>query len=869
MIPRLPRWLLHAITPFDDRAAIIGDLDEEFRLRSAESVPRARRWYWRQALASLPSAARLRWQRAALFTDLGGDFRRAGRVLRHHPGFAAAAIATMALGAGVTSGVVSIVEAILVRPLPYPNASRILTIQEHDGTRQGRNVSWRDFVELSTSLRSFDAIGGYTGASRTLTGMGAAERIQAVEVTSRFFDVLGIAPAIGRPFTDADTVPGSAPVVILTDQSWRRRFGGNPAAVGQPITLSGVTHTIVGVLPAGFLFPPRGESEFWLPLRPSTAQVQRPYLHFMSVIGSRRAAVSVPVALDELRTKARAWNESGDAWHRTTGLGAVGMRDEMVAGVRPALMVLLGAALLVLIASAVNVSGLVLARASARSREVSVRTALGASRWRLTRALLVEAFCIAACGAAAGLALGSWAVTSFGATVPARFRAVLPYADQLSLSPIAAAVSAAVTIGAVLVAALVPVFGAGRPANPLSQGHRTTAGRAEVRLRAALVGAQIALAVLLLAGATLIGRSVVKLGRISPGFAIDGLIAGRINFPSGKYDADGAFAATADRLLERIRAVPGVSGAEVINQAPLAGRSNTGDFAIVGRASTPSSDPLIRDVTPGYFALMGIPILAGRGIEPSDKPGATRVVVINQTLARVAFGDTPPIGQRIRFDFFPGRPEWTIVGIVGDEQFDGLDKPMSGVVYFPFAQDPAGSFTIVTRAAAPETLVPSLRAAVAAVDPDLPFYGVQTLARAAADSNAMFLRRLVMRLLGWFAFAALLLAAIGVYGVLAEAMTARTKEIGLRLALGATRGDIARLALAAGLAPAAAGVGCGLLLSALSAPAMRSLLFGIGAFDAPSLAAVAAIVVVVAAGACAVPTLRAMGVPVASALRQE
>ena len=664
-------------------------------------------------------------------------------------------------------------------------------------------------------------------------------------------------------------VRGGTPVVILTDQSWQRRFGGNPSALGQSMMLSGVSHTIVGVLPRGFVFPPRGDPELWVPLRPSVPQEQRPYLHFMDLIGARRADVTMAAALEELRAKARGWNASGDGWHRTTGLGAIGMRDDMVTSVRPALLVLLGAALLVLIASAVNVSGLVLARASARAREVSVRAALGASRWRLMRALLVEALCIASCGAAAGLVLGSWAVSSFGATVPLRFRAVLPYADQLSLSPVAAGVSAVVTILAVFLAALAPAFGTGRPTNPLSLSNRTTAGHAEVRLRATLVAAQIALAVLLLAGAALIGRSVVKLGRVSPGFAIDGLVAGRINLPAGKYDADGATTAAVDRILERIRAVPGVSGAEAINQAPLGGRNNTGDFSIVGRASTPSSDPLIRDVTPGYFRLMGIPVVEGRGIEPSDTPGAPRVVVINQALARVAFAGEPPIGQRIRFEFFQGRPEWTIVGIVGDEQFDGLDKPMSGVVYFPFAQDPEGSFTVIARAAAPDALAPSLRAAVATVDPELPMYGVQALARTAADSNAMFLRRLVTRLLGWFAFAALLLAGIGVYGVLAEAMTARTKEIGLRLALGATRADIARLALVAGLAPAAAGVVAGLLLSALSAPAMRSLLFGVGAFDVPSLTAVCAGVIMVAAAACAVPTLRAIGVPVASALRQE
>lgn len=863
--PRLPRWLLRRAAPPEDRAALIGDLDEEFRSRAT----RPRLWYWRQALVSIPSAFRLRWQRAAPANDLPGDFRRALRMIRRQPAFAGAAIATMALGAGITTAVVSIAEALLVRPLPYENAGRVLVIKEHDLTRQGRGFSWADFLELSQGLPTLSAIAGHSGSSRTLTGLGPAERLPAIEITPAFFDVIGVRPALGRAFTGADTASGAERVVMLSDAAWRRRFNGDPAAIGRTMTLSGVRHAIVGVLPRGFVFPPRGNPELWLPMRPSRAQQDRPYLHFLDIVAARRPDVTLAAVTDDLGRQSRAWNQSGHGWHASTSLGAVPLRTDMTASVRPALFVMLGAALLVLLASAVNVTGLILARASARTRELGVRTALGASRWRIARQLGVEALCIAAAGSALGLLLGYWAVRMFAATTPARFRALLPYADQLGVSVPAAAFSVAVTVLAVVAAGLVPAFRAGRPSNPLAPGSRSTAGRAEMRLRRTLVAAQIALAAVLLMGAALIGRSVLNLTRVSPGFDIDGLVAGRVNLPPGRDKGPEAIVRAAERILESVRAIPGIDGAEAINQLPLTGRSNTGDFSIVGRATTPSSDPLIRDVTPGYFRLMGIPIVEGRGILPSDTLQAPRVVVINQALARIAFAGQRAIGQRIVFQFFTGQPEWTIVGIAGDEQFEALDRPMSAVVYFPFAQDPEAGFNIVVRAPAPESVMPAMRAAVAAVDPELPLYGLQTLARTAADSNAMFLRSLVTRLLALFALAALLLAGVGVYGVLAEAIGARAKEIGLRLALGATRGRIARDVVVTGLAPALAGLLAGIGGAAAAAPFVRSLLFGVAPFDPLSFAGVAALLAAVALLACGLPAWRAVRVPVATALRQE
>jgi putative ABC transport system permease protein len=867
--PRIPRTLVRWLAAREDRAVIVGDLDEEFAQRARASPGRAQAWYWAQALASLPAALLSRWRRAAPFVDLGGDIRRALRVLRREPGFAAAAIVTMALGAGMTTGVVSVVEAILLRPLPYGNGDRIYAIRESDAVRSGTTVSWWDFIDLSERLRTFSAIAGYSGGSRTLTGVGAAERLVAIEVTPRFFEVLGVMPALGRGFNPSDAVRGAAPVVVLSDGAWRRRLGADPAAVGRTIVLGGQAHTIVGVLPRTFVFPPRGDPELWLPLRPSPPQESRRYLHFLDVIGSRRPDVSAQAAAEDVRAAAIAWNGGGDAWHASTGLRAVALRDDMVAGVRPALLVLLGAALLVLLAAATNVSGLVLARASGRAREVGVRAALGATTLRLVRQLVIEAMCLGAAGSALGLLLGAWGVSTFAAITPTRFRAVLPYADNLSVSPRAAAVSLILTGIAVVAASIVPAFRSARHTNVLVTGVRATAGRAETRLRGALVAAQIALAVVLLAGTALLGRSVVKLTKVSTGFQIAGLVAGRLNFPPGRYEKPEAMVAAVDRVLDSVRAAPSVLGAEAINQLPLTGLGNSGDFSIVGRASTPSSNPLIRDVTPGYFALMGIPLMEGRRIEPSDTRGAPHVVVVNRTLARYYFPDGDAIGHRIVFEFFEGRPQWTIVGVVGDERFGDLDRAMSPVVYFPFAQDPEGSFSLVVRAAAPETAGEALRAAVAAMEPELPLYGLRTLERTAAESNAMFLRAIVTRLLAWFSLAALILGAVGVYGVLSEAMTARTREIGVRMALGATRGGIARLVFAAGAMPALIGLAAGAALTAAAAPALRSLLFGVTLLDIPSMAAVAGLLGAVTLVACALPAWRAVRVPVTTALRSE
>ena len=873
--PRLPRWVIARLAPRADRDIILGDLDEEFRRRTAQSGRSAGAWYWAQAAASIPSALRLRWHRAALFANLDADVRYAARCARRHRAFTAAVVLTIALGEGTATAVLSVIEAVLIRPLPFANADRIVMLQEFDpargGAGTGSGVSWADFVDLSARTRSFAVIAGWDGASRILTGNGPPERLSALAVTARFFDAVGVAPALGRAFTDADTAPAAEPVVMLTHTAWTRRFAADPSIVGRAIHLGGRPTTVVGVLPQTFRFGVRPDTELWLPLRPAKAQLERPEQHWFDLIGALRPGVTRAQADEEVRAIAAGWKQA-HPWHVTAGLRVISLRDDLVAGVRPALLVLAGAALLVLLAAAVSVSALIVSRAAGRSRELAVRVSLGATRMRIARQMLIESLCLAVMGILPGLLLGMWAVRVFAAGVPDRYRLRLPYLDQLSVSPVAAAGAVLLTTVAIVCAGLAPAFSSRRSmgVHTLVTGLRATGSHAETRLRRVLVATQIALAVALLASAALIGRSVLKLTRVSPGFETTRLLVGLVGLPAARYPTPEATAAAIERILDRVRAIPGVSGAETIDQLPLTGTGNNAAFSIAGQpAAGKRAETLIRTVTPGYFRLMGIPIVTGRTFASSDTPSAPRVVVVNDTLARRYFPGGA-LGQRIVFELFDGKPVWTIAGVVGDVQFNDVDKPVAPAVYFPYGQNVSGGVSLVVRTAIPpEQVAPGVRAAVAAVDPEVPVAALRSMERSVADSGPVFIRLFVTRLLAWFSFATLILAGVGVYGTLAESIAAKTREIGVRAALGATRGDIARRVVASGIAPAAWGLAGGAVVVVLAAPAVRSLLFGITALDPVALASVAAVVGAVALLASAVPAWRAVRLPVTTALRHD
>jgi putative ABC transport system permease protein len=866
--PRIARAIVRSLAPAVDRAAILCDLDEGLQRHQSP------RQYWKEVLASVPGLVVLRWRRAAIFADLPRDLRYALRLVRQHPGFTTAAVLTMAMGAGVTTAVASIVEAVLLRPLPYSNHDRVVVLQEWDtkGTGSGSRVSWSDYLELSARLQSFDAVAGFDGASRTLTGAGSAERLSAVLVTARFFDVLGVEPAAGRGFSAADFAPGADRVVVVSDGLWRRVLGGDPAAIGRTLVLNGAPSTVIGVLPARFMFPLRGAVDLWLPLRPVRAQVDRPYVHWLDLIALRRANVPAASAREELRAVASSWT-ARDSWHASSGLRAIAIRDDMVAGVRPALLVLAGGGLLLLLVAAANVSGLILSRAAGRAREFDVRAALGASRYRLLRLLGVESACLAAAGAASGLIVASWALAGFDATVPLRYRVRMPYADAIAVSPRVALLAIVFSCAAVVITSMSPAWRHGGSKRiDVGSGLRSTGGRSSTRLRSTLVAAQIALAVVLLAGAALVARSVWKLTSVSPGFEMDGLLTATVSLPGARYGDAAAAGAAVHRMLERIRAVPGVTAAEGIDQVALTGTGNNGAFTIAGRDSPGAAarQTLVRSVTAGYFGAMGIAVAEGRPFAPSDSSSSPRVVVVNRTFARRYFPGQSAVGQRLVFESVDGRPPWSIVGVAGDEQFNDLDKPMLPTVYFPFTRSASSTVVFVMRTPLPLSQVGEpLRAAVASIDADVPLTALRTMTTMAAESSAMFLRAIVMRMLAWFAIASLLLGGVGTYGVLSESLTARTREIGVRMALGATRGGISRMVLRAGAAPAIAGLAAGAALAAAAVPALRSLLFGVTLLDIPSVAAVLAMLACVTLAACAVPAWRAMRLPVTTALRTE
>jgi predicted permease len=865
--PRVARLILRLLLPAAERAVIAGDLDEELRrdIVPSRGLRRARLWYWRQVLASTPHALGLRC--LPVMRQVPGDLRQAFRMWRRHPAFALAAISTQATGIAVTTAVMAVAYAVLLRPLPYADADRIVQIFE--GTGRPGLLSYQDFVDLRRAARRFEAVAGFSGGSRTVAFAGAApERVPTVEVTDGFFDVLGVQPVRGRKIRAADIGRGTAPVVMLSHPSWQRRFGGDPAVIGRTILLDTQPHTVVGVLPREFEFPLRGLAEFWLPMRPSPQQEARGYWHWMDVLGRRWANATPAQADAELQGIARTYEARDPKWHGDARLRTEPLREVIVGGVRPTIRALVAAVGLVLIATCATIAGLLLSRGSSRVRELSVRAAIGAGRGRLVRQLLTENVLLSLTGGLAGVLCGHWLLRGFAAVMPRGQRAALPYFEDIGVDAGVAGAAVLLSMLTGLIVGVIPALRVSRADGSGALGSaRTTSGPAGSRVRFALVGLQVALALVLLSGAAMLGSSVYRLLQVSPGFETEGLVTMRLTLP-GTYPDAAAVHAFQTRLFERLAALPGVTAVAAVNQAPLTGRGNTGALTVVERPRRPGEAPpevALRMVSGNYFSAMGIPVIRGRAFSAADSPGSPQVVVINRWLADRVLAGADPIGQHITFEFAEGR--FQIVGIVGNEQLDAIDKPRLPVVYFAATQDAMRAFTIMARAAQPSSFMAAARSAVAELDPDLPLFSVRTMEQVTAESSAIFVRRAAMWLLGIFACAGVLLAAMGLYGVLAQAVSERTREIGVRLALGATRGRIVGLVLRRGLAATAAGLIGGLVATALASRLLAALLFGVAPGDPVILAASAAFLATVSVLACVVPALRAVRIDPATAVR--
>jgi len=799
------------------------------------------------------------------------DLRFALRGLRRQPGFTAVALVALALGIGANTAIFSIVNGVLLRPLPYPQPDRLVQIWRDLRLQGGPAQEWGSppvFFEWQAETDVFERVAAVTDWGPTLTGEDEPERLTGALVSRDYFDVLGVRPAIGRTFTADEDRPDGPQAVVLSGPLWRR-LGADPELVGRAIVLNGRAVTVVGVLPDGFrpAVVPGAEIFGAFQLDPAS---QARNLFVLRTIGRLKPGVS----LDAARARLDALAARLEADYPTTDTGArtalVPMHEQIAGPLRPAILVLVGAVVFVLLIACANVANLLVARASARAREMAVRSALGAGRWRVARQLLTEAMVLAAGGAVLGALLASWSVDALVAASPigtAGFGDVGVDLTVLGYTAIIAALTG-------LVFGLAPVasVGGARATSALRDAARGGAAAGGRRLRAGLVVAEIAVSLVLLVGAGLLGRSFVRLLAVDPGYRTDHVLTAPLGAPSSRYAERPQIAAFYDRVLERAGALPGVRRAALVSILPLVPGDNDADFSIEGRPE-PANDfdrPVAwyRMASAGYFETMGIRIVRGRGFTEADTAAAPGVVAVNETLAGRYWPGEDPVGRLIRLGGGPDARPATIVGVVSDVLQRGLDQPPVAEMYIPYRQIPSRFMTLVLWTSGdPSSVAGPLRATVREIDPNLALTGLASMEELRAQSVTG--PRFLMALVGAFAFTALALAAIGIYGVVSYGVARRTSEIGVRMALGAGRRDVVGLVVGGSLRLALAGVALGLVGALAATRAMTTLLFGVTATDPATFVATAIGLAAVAVLASLAPALRATRIDPIEALRTE
>jgi putative ABC transport system permease protein len=795
------------------------------------------------------------------------DLRYATRRLRATPGFTSITVLTLALGIGGTTAIWSAVNAVLFRPLPYPAAARIAAVWDRatDGSRL--DVTFGTVREVAERARSFDALAAMKPWQPTATGPAEPERLDGQRVSASYFRVFGVAPALGRDFAGEDDRVGAANVVILSDALWRRRFGADRTIIGRAITLDDDSYIVLAVMPKGFESAVASSAEIWSPLLYDMSQ-GRAWGHHLRMLGRLRPGVTIDGAGRELDAiaRTRVAEFPRQPWAELRGgLQVSSLQDDITRGVRPALLAILGAVALVLVIVCVNVTNLLLARGAQRRGEFAVRTALGASRGRLVRQLLTESLLVAAAGGAAGMAV---AVVGVG-TIVRLSPPELPRVASIGVDGTAFLFGLAITTIIGLAFGAIPALHAVRsdPNVDLQRASRRTVG-GHRGTRNALVVAEVALALLLLVSSGLMLRSIERLFAVTSGFDASNVLTVQIQTAGHRFDSDSTRWQFFEQVLDAARQVPGVNSAALTSQLPL-----SGDADVYGVHFDPAvaNDPgetggtFRYAVSPGYLETMRIPLRRGRALEAQDRAGAPLVAVISEALAKRRLPGVDPVGRRLKIG---DGPLYTVVGVVGNVKQVSLALTESDAVYTPPSQwrfaDNAMSLVIRTRGDA-AALAPSVRAAVWSVDKDQPIVRVATMSVLLAGSAAS--RRFALTLFEAFALAALVLAAAGIYGVLAGSVVERSQEMGVRSALGASRSDIVTLVLRQGLRLTAVGVVLGLAGAVIATQALVTMLFGISHLDPVTYVGVIALLAATAVVACAVPAWRASRVDPVTALR--
>jgi putative ABC transport system permease protein len=808
------------------------------------------------------------------------DLRYGARMLLKNPGFALIAVITLALGIGANTAIFSVVNGVLLRALPYYEPERLVMVWADRPILQAQvgvedfPVAVADFIDWRNQNQVFEQMAAMQPPRISLTGGGEPESVVGLRASASLFPLLGARFAVGRAFLLEEDRAGADRVVVISHGLWQRRYGADPKLIGQKITLNDEAYTVVGVTAPDFQFPRRDEYPYgivktkvdlYLPIAFTPEQMNNRRNNALVVIARLKPGVSLGQASAEMNAIARRLTEQYPQTNTDKGVRLAPLQQQMVGKARTALLVLLGAVGFVLLIACANVANLLLARAAGRQKEMAIRAALGASQWRVVRQLLTESLLLAISGGAAGLWLAGWGVKMLLAIAPDN----LPRTYNIRLDPRVAGFTLLVSLLTGIVFGLLPALQASKInlGATLKEGERDAAGLLRPRLRGFLVVGEVALAFVLLIGAGLLLRSFARLAEVDPGLDPRGVLTMDILLPLAKYK-DGRGVAFFQQTLERVRALPGVQAVATVDPLPLSSVGGSGGFAIEGRPS-PTAQTFnagFRTISPDFFKTFRVPLVNGRLVAESDSAQAPPVVVVNESLARNYFANEDPLGKRITLSFDP-RPR-EIVGVVRDVKRTALDEEANREMYFPMAQarfPPIFMSLAVRTGGDPMQMVASVRGQVWAGDKDLPLFNIETMERLMAKSVAP--RRFNLLLLGVFALVGLTLACVGLYGVMSYTVTQRTREIGVRMAMGAKTGDVMRLIIGEGMKLALIGALLGLGGALALTRLMKTLLFGVSATDPLTFIVIAVVLSIVSLLACWIPARRATKIDPLVALR--
>lgn len=811
------------------------------------------------------------------------DLRYGARILVKNPGFTLVAILALVLGIGANSAIFSVVNAVVLRPLPYAKSDQLVLIggNLHRAGFDQLSASAPEFTDYRQQTKLFEYIAAYYLSGFNLTGLDEPERLQGASVSAALFPLLGIQPEIGRAFREDEDLLGHDQVAVISHSLWQRRFGLDPSISGRTIVLDGKPVTIVGVMPPSFSFPDP-EIQIWKPIAfdPELLTENNRGSHFLTVIARIKDGVTFAQAQSEIATISSRMSQDHRNVYKSTGFSAkiYSLQEQIIGDARLALFVLLAAVGFVLLIACANVANLLIAKVAGRSKEVAIRSALGASRARIISQFLTESLLLASLGGAFGLMLAWWGVKVLVQLGPSD----LPRLAEVNLDPRVLLFTTATSVLTGLLFGLVPALHASRPGllETLKQGGRTSSERTPRRLRGALVIAEFSLALVLLIGAVLMIRSFSKLHQVDPGFRPENLVTFRVVLPRAKYSTFQQQAAFYQQAMQRIGSTPGIVAAGATNILPFSGFSSDRSLLIEGRPVAPGEphpDEQLRFISPNYFKAMGAPLLEGRDFTDRDASGTPRVAIVDQSMAERYWPSNSAVGKRIAYaGVRENKPEWIeIVGVAKNIKYEGVDSKDNPQIYLPCYQPLFTDINwrmpplfLVVRSASPIAgAIANIRAEVAAIDKDQPLSDVKTMQQRMGDSVAR--QFFSMLLLGLFATLAMVLALVGIYGIMSYSVSQRTNEIGVRLALGAQTRDIIKLVVREGMVLAVAGVLVGIAGAAALTRLMATLLFNVSALDPFTFAVVPILLAIVAFVACYVPARRATKVDPMVALRYE